>query len=37
MEAETALNLMVEQMASELDIKLLSLFRQMLLDATVPV
>ena len=37
MEAETALNLMVEQMGSELDIKLLSLFRQMLLDATVPV
>ena len=37
MEAEIALNLMVEQMASELDIKLLSLFRQMLLDATVPV
>jgi HD-GYP domain-containing protein (c-di-GMP phosphodiesterase class II) len=37
MEAETALNLMVERMASELDIKLLSLFRQMLLDATVPV
>ncbi len=37
MEAETALNLMVEQMGSKLDIKLLSLFRQMLLDATVPV
>jgi putative nucleotidyltransferase with HDIG domain len=36
-EAETALNLMVEQMPSELDIKLLSVFRQMLLDATVPV
>jgi putative nucleotidyltransferase with HDIG domain len=32
-EAETALNIMLEQMATHLDIKLLSLFRQMLLDA----
>jgi putative nucleotidyltransferase with HDIG domain len=34
MEAETALNLMVDEMASHLDIKLLGMFRQMLLDAT---
>jgi putative nucleotidyltransferase with HDIG domain len=34
MEAETALNLMVNEMASHLDIKLLGLFREMLLDAT---
>jgi HD-GYP domain-containing protein (c-di-GMP phosphodiesterase class II) len=34
MEAETALNLMADEMASHLDIKLLGLFRQMLLDAT---
>jgi putative nucleotidyltransferase with HDIG domain len=34
MEAETALNLMVDEMGSHLDIKLLGMFRQMLLDAT---
>jgi HD-GYP domain-containing protein (c-di-GMP phosphodiesterase class II) len=34
MEAEAALNLMVDEMASHLDIKLLGLFREMLLDAT---
>jgi HD-GYP domain-containing protein (c-di-GMP phosphodiesterase class II) len=34
MEAETALKLMVDEMTSHLDIKLLGLFRQMLLDAT---
>jgi HD-GYP domain-containing protein (c-di-GMP phosphodiesterase class II) len=34
MKAETALDLMVNEMASHLDIKLLGLFRQMLLDAT---
>jgi HD-GYP domain-containing protein (c-di-GMP phosphodiesterase class II) len=34
MEAETALKLMVDEMASHLDMKLLGLFRQMLLDAT---
>jgi HD-GYP domain-containing protein (c-di-GMP phosphodiesterase class II) len=33
MEAETALTLMVEEMSSHLDIKLLGLFREMLLDA----
>jgi putative nucleotidyltransferase with HDIG domain len=33
-EPETALDIMVERMASHLDIKLLTLFRQMLLDAT---
>jgi HD-GYP domain-containing protein (c-di-GMP phosphodiesterase class II) len=33
MEAEVALNLMVNEMASHLDIRLLGLFRQMLLDA----
>jgi HD-GYP domain-containing protein (c-di-GMP phosphodiesterase class II) len=35
MEAETALNLMVDEMASHLDMKLLGLFREMLLDATL--
>jgi putative nucleotidyltransferase with HDIG domain len=34
MEPETALKLMVDQMASHLDMTLLGLFRQMLLDAT---
>ncbi|HEX3995558.1 MAG TPA: HD domain-containing phosphohydrolase, partial [Acetobacteraceae bacterium] len=34
MEAETALKLMVDEMTSHLDMKLLGLFRQMLLDAT---
>jgi putative nucleotidyltransferase with HDIG domain len=34
MEPEAALNLMVGEMASHLDIKLLGLFREMLLDAT---
>jgi HD-GYP domain-containing protein (c-di-GMP phosphodiesterase class II) len=34
MEPETALKLMVDQMASHLDMRLLGLFRQMLLDAT---
>jgi HD-GYP domain-containing protein (c-di-GMP phosphodiesterase class II) len=34
MEAEAALNLMVDEMALHLDIKLLGLFREMLLDAT---
>jgi putative nucleotidyltransferase with HDIG domain len=34
MEAETALQFMVEEMTSHLDVKLLGLFRQMLLDAT---
>jgi HD-GYP domain-containing protein (c-di-GMP phosphodiesterase class II) len=34
MEAEAALNLMVNEMGSHLDLKLLGLFRQMLLDAT---
>jgi HD-GYP domain-containing protein (c-di-GMP phosphodiesterase class II) len=34
MEAEAALNLMVDEMGSHLDIKLLGMFRQMLLDAT---
>lgn len=33
-EAEAALKLMVDEMASQLDIKLLGLFRQMLLDAS---
>ena len=33
MEAETALNLMVDEMASKLDLKLVGLFREMLLDA----
>jgi HD-GYP domain-containing protein (c-di-GMP phosphodiesterase class II) len=33
MEAETALTLMAEEMASHLDIKLLAMFREMLLDA----
>jgi putative nucleotidyltransferase with HDIG domain len=33
-DAETALDIMAERMASHLDIKLLKLFRQMLLDAT---
>jgi HD-GYP domain-containing protein (c-di-GMP phosphodiesterase class II) len=33
-EPETALNIMVEEMSSHLDTKLLGLFRQMLLDAT---
>lgn len=34
MEAETALKLMIDDMTSHLDVKLLGLFRQMLLDAT---
>jgi hypothetical protein len=34
MDAETALGIMVDEMASHLDMKLLGMFRQMLLDAT---